>query len=342
MNGTQNKILLIKLSSLGDVIFNVPLANALKDNGYEVSWLVSEKGIDIVKNNPCVDKVFLAPLDKWKRNKNKFQNIKEFFALIKALKKEQFDIALDTQMRLKSLLFTRFCGAKRRIIAKDYKEFSNLGANEFIPKIKEGDTLNIVRCYLKYANHLGINTDNIKISLPASTPQTIQKVDELLKNIDYSKPIITLAPATTWQGKHWNKNYWKQLVKQLENEFTIVFTGTNKDLELINYINENRHTNLAGKTNLQELIEVLRRTDLLISLDSGTTHLGWASQHPKIVSIFCCTPSGLYAPIGSEYIACQSEICTPCHHKKCPMKDYQCTNSPSVESVMKAIKCLLS
>ena len=60
----MKKILLIRLSSLGDVIFNIPLANVLKDNGYEVTWLVSEKGIDIVKDNPAVHKAILLPIQK--------------------------------------------------------------------------------------------------------------------------------------------------------------------------------------------------------------------------------------------------------------------------------------
>jgi len=49
------KALLVRLSSLGDVIFNIPIANVLKDNGYEVTWLVSEKGIYVVENNPAVN-----------------------------------------------------------------------------------------------------------------------------------------------------------------------------------------------------------------------------------------------------------------------------------------------
>ena len=57
----MKKVLIIKLSSLGDVVFTVPLANNLKSNGYEVHWLTTEKGIDVVKGNPCADKVFFCP-----------------------------------------------------------------------------------------------------------------------------------------------------------------------------------------------------------------------------------------------------------------------------------------
>ena len=52
MEVDKKKVLIIRLSSLGDVIFNLPLANILKSNGYHVTWIVGEKGIDVVKNNP--------------------------------------------------------------------------------------------------------------------------------------------------------------------------------------------------------------------------------------------------------------------------------------------------
>lgn len=63
----MKKIMLVRLSSLGDVIFNIPLANVLQRNGFEVTWLVSEKGIDVVKNNPAVKNAILIPLQRWKK-----------------------------------------------------------------------------------------------------------------------------------------------------------------------------------------------------------------------------------------------------------------------------------
>ena len=134
-NTEKKKVLLIKLSSLGDVVFNIPLANALKDAGYEVTWLVSERGIQVVEGNPCVDKVILAPVQKWRKRGLKLENFKEYFTLIKQLREEKFDIAIDSQMILKSMIWTMFCGAKRRIIAKDAREGAILGGNEWIEKI---------------------------------------------------------------------------------------------------------------------------------------------------------------------------------------------------------------
>ena len=111
----MKKVLLIRLSSLGDVIFNIPLANVLKKNGFEVSWLVSEKGIDIVKDNPAVDKAILVPIQKWKKRGLSIESFFEFLNILRQIRKEHYDVALDSQMMFKSMLWLKFCGAKRRI-----------------------------------------------------------------------------------------------------------------------------------------------------------------------------------------------------------------------------------
>ena len=170
MEEKKQKLLLIKLSSLGDVIFNIPLANALKNAGYEITWLVSEKGIQVVENNPCVDKTILVPIKKWKSRGFCLENFKEYLAILKQLRDEKFDIAIDSQMMLKSLYWLLFCGAKRRIISKEGRELSVLGGNEWIDNISYAPDSPIVLNYLRYAEHLGIKVDNIQVSLPPSTP----------------------------------------------------------------------------------------------------------------------------------------------------------------------------
>ena len=346
MSNKKEKLLLIRLSAMGDVIFNIPLANCLKSNGYEVHWLVSEKGYSFVKNNPCVDKVILAPVEKWKKTNNPLANFKEYLKIIKQLRSEKYDIAIDTQLILKSLYWTRFCGAKRRIVSKNARECAILGGNEIIPSTRDGYKRHVVKCYLEFAKHLNLNTDNIKVTLPETSSAAKEKIQKTLTRLNPNKKTIIIAPATTWTPKHWQKDNWKQLIEQLQDNYNLIFTGMPTDNELIAYIGGNQHINIAGKTNLEELQELFYHGDLLISLDSGSTHLAWATQKIKILTIFCCTPAGLYAPLGEEtkYIALfGNEKCQPCHRKKCPLKinKNQCTNSPTVEDVLNAIKKLI-
>jgi heptosyltransferase-1 len=341
----NKKVLIIRLSALGDVIFNLPLANILQKNGYEVHWITSEKGFDIINNNPLVDKAILAPMEKWKKH-NFFTNFFEYIKIIRFLRSQKYDIAIDTQLLLKSAVWTAFCGAKRRIVSKSAREFANFAGNEVIEELSYDYKTHATKRYLKFSEHLGLKSDEIIAKLPPSTQKSIDKINELTKDLDNSKPIIGIAPATTWTTKHWNKDNWKRLIKEIEKDYTLVFTGTKKDQDLIKYISEDNHLSLAGKTNLLELAEFFKRCDLVISLDSGSTHLAWACEKPKIISIFCSTPAGFYAPCGTDdkYIALSGNLsCQPCHGKVCCLKENinACTNHPSVQDVLSAVNKLL-
>ena len=347
MEEKKQKALLIKLSSLGDVIFNIPLANALKDAGYEVTWLVSEKGIQVIENNPCVDKAILAPLGKWKKKGPCKENFDDYMKLIKQIRAEKFDIAIDSQMMLKSLYWLLFSGAKRRIISKEAREFAILGGNEWIDNISYAPNSPIVLNYLKYAEYLGIKTDNIKITLPARTPEQIKKIDELLSGLDNTKPLAVIAPATTWPNKHWNKDNWKIVVDNLQKDCNIVFTGGSGDNELIEYINCGKHLNLAGKTNIIELMEIFSRAKLVIAPDSGSAHLAWATQNPAVITIFTCTPKEVLAPLGdkNKYIALGGRglPCQPCFRRKCQLHKNTdaCTNFPNPKDVLETAQNLI-
>jgi len=321
----MKKVLLVRLSSLGDIIFNIPLANVLKHGGYEVHWLVSEKGRDVVQGNSCVDSIIYAP-----------KTLKEYFKILREIRAQRFDIAIDTQGLLKSLVFTAFCGAKRCVVGTDAREFAILGGNEFVKIPKNLDFKDhISKKYLKYAQYLGLDVENAPVTLPPVNDEIKTKVDGLLHILD-DKPLAVLCPATTWANKHWNKDRWRELVSAVKDKYNLVFTGTAQDAGLIDYIRNGKGLNLAGKTNLNELTEIFRRARLVVSLDSGSTHLAWAAGAQKIIAIFCATPKILYTPPGG--IGLSGDLpCQPCHKKKCRLKSMQCTQYPAVEEVLKEI-----
>lgn len=343
MNLKNKKILLIRLSALGDVCFNVPLANLLKKEGATLHWLVSEKGFQIVNNNPCNDKVILAPVEKWKKEKNKFKNFIEYIKIIKSIRAQKYDIVIDTQLILKSLIWTFFSGGKRRIVARSAREGAIIGGNEIIEPLFDDFRSHAVDNYFKFAKYLNIKTDTIIRTLPESNKSDIEYVENLLK-FDNNNPILTIAPATTWVNKHWDETNWIELIKQVDlNKYNLIFIGTKNDVDLINVISNGKGLNLAGKTNLLQLIEVFKKTDILISLDSGSTHLAWLTNKPKIISIFCSTPYMRYAPKDENSIALSGSLsCQPCHKKKCPLKTNECRKYPKVEEVVKALNKLSS
>ena len=127
----------------------------------------------------------------------------------------------------------------------------------------------------------------------------------------------------------------------------IIFTGGPNDNELINYISSGRFLNLAGKTDIIELMELFSRADLVIAPDSGSAHLAWAARKPAVITIFTCTPKDVLAPYGnnSKYIALGGEglSCQPCFKRKCHLRKNidACTNFPSPSEVLKVIDSLI-
>ena len=344
----MKKALLIRLSSLGDVIFNIPLANVLKKNGFEVTWLVSEKGIDVLDGNPAVDNAILIPLQKWKREGFSIKNVIEFFKIIKKVRSKNFDIAMDTQMMFKSMIWLRLCKAKRKLCFDSGIEFSTFGSKEKVQRIQDIN-IHVVFHHMQYAKYLNLTgTDDIEFTLPPSSDETKNKVDKLLQNIDKSKPLVIIAPATTRKLKHWNKDNWREVVKAIQDKYCIVFTGGACDNELIAYISENKFLNLAGKTNLKELIEIFSRAKLVMAPDSGSAHLARATNIPAVISIFCATPKKMYGPFGdnNKYYAMDGNLkCQPCHYtKKCPLAGVdaeQCINYPKPEEIINIVNNLL-
>ena len=347
MDKVKEKILLIKLSSMGDVIFCVPLANALKNWGYEVHWLVGEKGFDVVNNNPCADKAILVPVQKWRKNRFSADTFKEMFEILKQIRAEKYDIAIDAQMMFKSILWFLFSGAKRRITSRNAKELSNLCGTEWVEDVSYKPDCPIVLNYLKYAQHLGIPLDKAGVSLPRRSEEQIAKVNELLKELDPKKPIVVIAPATTWDYKHWSVDNWKKVAANLADRCNLVFTdGTSKG-ELIDTIRDGKGFNLAGKTNVLELLELFSRADVVISPDSGSANLAWLTGKPAVVTLFTCTPREILAPLGNpkKYIALGGEglPCQPCFKRKCKLKKNKgaCTNFPNPRDVIEVVNTLI-
>jgi heptosyltransferase I len=351
----MRKILIIRLTSLGDVIFTIPLACTLKanDKNVKIGWVVAEKGLSVIKNNPCVDSCHFVPLNEWKKRPFSLKTLKEFIQIIKEIRKEKYDIALDCQQMFKNLFLFWFCGAKRRITFKDARELSILGANEFIePKAHFRDyNYHIVERNLDFARHLGLEPEKVEFSLPESSDLSKDKIDDLLKHTDKSRPSVVIAPATTWGNKHWSERNWAHLIDGISAKCNLIFTGTPSDEQLVERILDKTHsnltfTNLVGKTNSDELRELFSRAKVVISPDSGSTHLAWAVSTPAVVTIFTCTPSKRFGPYGNDekYFSIAANVsCHPCFKKKCKLTNDKnnCQNYPDADEIINIVNELL-
>lgn len=347
------KILIIRLTSLGDVIFTLPLVNTLAEEN-EVSYLVAEKGLGIIKNNPSIKNVHFVPLKEWRKNPFSIKRYIEFFKLIREIRKEKYDIALDCQQMYKSLWLFLLSGAKRRITFSDAREGSIIGGNEFIkPKAKFRDNnYHIVERNLDFARHLNIQPKEIKFTLPPSTNEVIEQVNMLTSTLYDVRKTVIISPATTWKNKYWSSDNWAKVIKAINQTCNIVFTGMKEDKYYIDEILSKTQEridclNLVGRTNFEELKELFTRADIVISPDSGSSNLAWACSKPAVITVFTCTPAKRFGPYGDndKYFAIQGNLsCEPCFKKRCRMKvdNCACTNFPEADEIIKIVKKLLN
>lgn len=326
------KILIVRLSALGDTIHTLPMAYAIRKQypNVQLDWVVEDKASKFIINNPLINKVYEIPKKKWSKNKNKIANFIEFFQIIKKIRNEKYDIVIDPQQLFKSAIIMFLSGAKVRMTLDGGREFSGIFANEIIKTGREPFDINyhVVKRNLDIARYLGCNELKARFIIPDFSKEISPNIKTTIKNIDHSKRTIVIAPATTWYNKHWTKKGWQDVINNLKNKYNIIITASEKEKELIYKIlsqveNNGNIYNLSGMTSLGDLVYIYKHSDMVISPDSGSTHIAWAVGKPYIITLFFATSAKRTAPYGNRYYALYPKLnCHPCMKRQCINKRY--------------------
>lgn len=342
------KILIVKLSAIGDVVQSTPILHALRRKfpKAHIAWAVEDQSSEILLNNPLIDEVIIFPKKKWKKRGFDLKNLQEFLEITNSLKEKNFDIAIDLQELFKSGLITYLSGAKRRIAHAGTREFAHIFINEKLPAHDNFDPNKlIIERYLEPAAYLGAPVDEVSFSIPPVSEETKKSVNKLLEQLNNEKEIVIFSPATIWATKHWIEDYWAELLAKLRPKYNIVFIGTEKDKKLIEKITasskDDDYLSLAGKTSLLELIEIFNRAEYLIAPDTGPAHIANATQHPIIIMLFGPTGFRRTPPYGKKHIALSTELsCQPCFERKCPKttNNIECMKKLTVDKILEFIK----
>ena len=336
----QKKILIIRLSALGDTIHTLPAVYALRQKypKAQIDWVIEDKACKFIKNNPLVNNVYIIERKK--------RNVITFLQLISKIRKEKYDIALDFQQLLKSGLILGFSGAKRRITLDNGREFSNFFANEIIKTNRRLFDFNyhVVNRNFDLVKALGVNNNEIKFVLPDFSNEYSKEIKSII--LDESKKIIVLAPSTTWTNKHWTIQGWRDIINEFKNDYNIILTADSQAQELLAKIADgyNNVINLAGKTNLCDLIYIFRKADLIVSTDSGSANIAWSVNAKSIITLFFATSAKRTAPFSDNYFSVSSNIeCSPCMKRKCRLKNHKnkCITSINSNDIIQIMKKIL-
>ncbi len=313
----MKKILVIRFSSIGDVVLTSPIVRCLKQNNYEVHYLIKPKFATVIENNPYIDKMHL------------FNHLSE---TIKTLKQEQFDFVVDLQNNRNSRWI---CWR----LAVPNKTFPKLNWQKLLVvwfKLKKLlPKKHIVDRYFEATKPLGVYNDGKGLDFFINE----KKISDNIKN--FPTPYVTLISGGSYYTKKIPYSKIKEICKKLSMH-KIILLGDEKDyLDTQNIEKECANAvNWCGKTNLHESAYLVQHSDFVISSDTGLMHIA-AAFKKKIFSLWGNTipEFGMY-PYSphpeSKIIENKSLWCRPCSklgYSYCPLLHFECMKSLSVEEI---------
>ena len=322
------KILIVKPSSLGDVLHALPAMSLLRRHfpDASISWLVNDTFAGIVELFPGVDEIIVFRRQRWGQLRHGFELAK----FLLELRRRRFDLVIDFQGLFRSGFFTWVTGASRRIGFKAARE----GARRFY-----NDPV-LLPANLKHAVDKNLFLVRSALEIPESAdfpelrirPEFARKAMENLEEMGASgHPVLAVAPAARWESKTWPPEFFAATISEVlrQRPDTVVWLlGTLSERQIGDQIQRLCPTltlhNQMGATDLGTLVELLRRSHVMLTNDSGPMHIGAALKTPT-VALFGPTSSELTGPYGEGHLvfAGQCEY-RPCLQRACPLKIQTC------------------
>ena len=329
------KILVVKPSSLGDIVHSLPFLNAVKDSfpRAEIHWVVARGLEGLLQGHPMVKKLWVINKDQWKKPKKIKETISEVRTLFREFKRESYDIVIDLQGLLRSGLLTKATRAPVRVGFREAREGSRLF---YTHKISGGANVHAVDRSMKIAAALGCDTSDVRFPMPLYRES--EKVQRLKGEMGKYAVIVSSA---RWKTKRWPHERFGKLASMLDVKSVIV--GSQADVRIskeIESLANGKALSMAGKTDLRELIAIIRGARYVITNDSGPMHIAAAFRIPT-VAIFGPTNPARTGPYGKHNVIVQAGVsCAPCYKRSC--KSVRCMTDVPVEEVFEAVKTMMS
>ncbi|MCQ8212405.1 glycosyltransferase family 9 protein [Cetobacterium somerae] len=327
------RVLIIRLSSIGDVILTTPVLKELKKKYPDIiiDFLVMENFKDAISGCPYIDNLILF-------NKKKHDGLKKMITFGKELKKNNYDYIFDLHAKVRSKIIGNAVGAKVYTYKKRSLLKTILVKTKAI-KYKVDDT--IIRNYFGAFKVLGLKykTEDLTFSFEK---KDLDKLSSLC--IEYEN-VPMIAPGASKETKKWTKEGFAELVKLLYNKYgkKPIIIGGNNEYEMceeIKKLSGNLAVNLAGKLNLKESGALLSKAKFLITNDSGPFHIARGVKCPTFV-IFGPTSPEMFEYDKDNILIYLNESCSPCSlhgDKECPQKHFNCMKKLSAQMVMEVIE----
>jgi len=326
---TVPKFLIIRFSSIGDIVLTTPVIRCLKKQvpDAEVHFLTKSSFLPVVEHNPYIDKIHLLA-HSWE-------------LMIEELKTENYDYIIDLHHNTKTLR------VKSALKVKSYS-FYKLNIEKYIytsVKLNILPKVHIVDRYLKTVESFGVKNDGEGLDYFIAKEEETKREDiPASHSAGYVACIIGAALGT----KQWPVHKWKEFCRQLNHP--VILLGGPEDVAAGNEIaavDDIKVYNACGKFRLNESADLVKKAKLVVTNDTGLMHIAAAYKKPIIslwgntVPSFGMTPHYGSGMVPNTIVQVNKLWCRPCSkigYKKCPLGHFKCMEKIEVEQVLQIVQ----
>jgi heptosyltransferase-1 len=364
------KILLIKLSAVGDVVHTIPVLNKLRRRypAAQLDWLVTPAIAELLRHHPAITNIIEFEREAWS-TPWRLAPFASYARLATKLRRAAYDLVVDMHGQFRTAALTLATGASARIgfdrpragvWDASPRKFPEQARKHAWQGAREGSwvaythhipvptlDLHAVDRYLNVGPILGLDRESADFSFPI--PQSaVSRVETLLAQHGVNgTDSVVMAPGTVWETKHWGSDGFAKVARHfLSKGFGVILIGSQRERAVCEEVAALAPgaIDLAGMTALSELAALIRRSTISITNDSGPMHLAVALDRP-VVSIFGPTDPVWIGPYKRANAVLHADLeCSPCYLRKLKHchHDHACMRSVSAPAVIERAERILS
>lgn len=347
----QARILIVRLSAIGDIVFASPLVATLRRTypGAHIAWLVQPEFAPLLRHHPDLDEVIPWPSNEW-RNLWRGRHWRALARAVRRFRRDlagrRFNLALDLQGLLKSGVLTWFSGARERV-GLGSREGSQWLMTRTLPR--GGDPQRIGSEYLYLAEHLGYAADPFEMAVHYGTAEA-GRAEDLIQTHGLRAGYAVICPFTTRDQKHWFAPRWAELARRIQSELgaPVAMLGGPTDRQAAAEIHAEAEEgtgtrtspgliDLVGETSLLEAAALIHRAALVVAVDTGLGHMGIAYARPTLL-LFGSTCPYRKTTRGNARVIYHRLPCSPCKRRPTCNGDFTCMRLIEVDEVLSAAR----
>ncbi len=337
-----DRILIIKLGSIGDVVHTLPAVAALKKAlpMSRIDWLIEKKSSVVLRNNPLIHRVIEVDTLGWRKSWLSFEVLRQIRNSLSELRNSHYDLALDFQGLWKSATFGYLSGA-RQLVGLDKQALREpscrfLYSQKVAPPAQASHVIDILN---ELVRSLGIETNGYRFDLHVSQQDEAYVSAQLASHqID---EFLVLNPGGGWETKNWQPENYSQLhlrIRQATGLQSVVTWGPGEE-KLVQEVFRHCEADppVTFSTTIPQLTALLRRALLFVGGDTGPFHLATACYTPT-VGIFGPTSPQRNGPFQVTDLVVSHQVpCGPCYKRVCRHYNRQCMRLITVDEVFQAV-----